>query len=203
MRAKPEQIIQNILAHMRDHVQLMSGSQPADGFIIAGLVHILGNQYDSISQCEDKDEELSGPRMGLLIRLIEEEQHHHPEGVTPTVLSQGQHVSRNTISALLKGLEEQGLIERRLDPKDHRLFRIKITSTGKELVNRRAPARIQHMNEMVAVLTPEERTQLIRLMSKLFISLLAVHQGCPPEPVESDLAEEQAVPEIVKGGILA
>ncbi len=156
---------------MREHACSMSGANETDGFVISGLVHIIANMYDHLAAVEPGGDELSGPRMGLLIRLAEEERRGNTEGITPTTLSRHQHVSRNTISALLRGLEDQGLIERRLDSKDRRLFRIRITGDGKRMIRERAPAWIANANRLAENLSPEERNQLINLLSKLFVSI--------------------------------
>lgn len=57
------------------------------------------------------------PRWGLLMRLYIEEVSGNMSGLSPSQLSHYQHVSKNTVSALLRGLEEQGLIARQARPK--------------------------------------------------------------------------------------
>lgn len=162
--------ITRILAHMKEHVMNLTGKDQAAGLQIAGLIRILANQYDKMMLRPD-DDELSGPRMGVLVRLMEEDRRGNHGGITPTDLSYGEHVSRNTISALLRGLEEQGLIERQLDPTDLRLFRIRLTEAGRTAVETTAPPRIDMASQMIAGLTPDEQDQLIELLSKLFVSL--------------------------------
>lgn len=115
---------------------------------------------------------LSGPRMRILIRLLIEEQFGNQEGINPTSLSHFQRVSKNTISALLRGLEEQGLIRRNLDRQDLRAFRIQITDAGREMVMKTAPRRIESLNRLLSALTPEERAQLTALLDKLQQTLL-------------------------------
>jgi DNA-binding MarR family transcriptional regulator len=102
-----------------------------------------------------------------MMRLLVEEEMGNPEGVTPTVLSHFQRVSKNTVSALLRGLEEQGLIQRDLDPADLRVFRIQLTNAGRELVLKTTPRRIEWINELLGGLEPEERVQLAALLEKL------------------------------------
>ena len=104
---------------------------------------------------------LSGPRWILLFRLLAEERSGCGEGVSPTHLSQRQNVSKNTISVLLRGLEEQGLIERSLVPDDRRAFHIHLTDVGRTLVETTAPADIAFLNEMTAGLTPRKTLNLL------------------------------------------
>ncbi len=111
-----------------------------------------------------------------------------PEGITPTELSHFQRVSKNTISALLRGLEEQGLIQRNLDSEDLRVFRIQLTDAGRALVLNTAPNRIAGLNKLLSGLNPEEREQLILLLEKLRLELKAcVHH--PEKVIEKEFKE--------------
>ncbi len=177
---KDSAAINCILQGMHDHVARLAGDESAAGFQIAGLIRILANQYDNIISRQDGEDDLSGPRMGVLVRLFDEEQRGNLEGITPTVLSHNQYVSRNTISALLRGLEDQGLIERRLDPVDRRLFRIRLTETGRAAVKTLGPQRVAAANQIVSGLSPEEQEELIGLLTKLFGSIHTYCQ-CPIE----------------------
>ena len=60
--------------------------------------------------------------------------------MSPTHLSRCQSVSKNTISSLIGGLEEQGLVERELDRDDKRVFRIHLTDAGRQAVRRPRPS---------------------------------------------------------------
>ena len=69
--------------------------------------------------------------------LYVEEQRGKSLGLPPSYLSRCQDVTKNTISVLLRGLEDQGWIERTLDPDDRRVFRIRLTPAGRELIRTR------------------------------------------------------------------
>lgn len=159
-----EQIIANIkkLFHIED----------TSGIVLFSTLQRIAH-LSEILDCHPSDElDLSGPRWRLLLRLFAEEQMGKAEGLTPTVLSRSQRVSKNTISALLRGLEDQGLIQRVLDPKDLRVFRIQLTPAGRKLVMDTAPQRIEGLNQLLSGLNPEERIQLSALLEKLLHSLV-------------------------------
>ena len=132
--------------------------------------------------------ELSGPRWRLMSRLYIEEKLGSLEGITPTVLSLSQRVSKNTISALLRGLEEQDLIHRNLDPVDRRVFRIQLTENGRSLILKSAPGRVARLNTIFSGLNQAEKGHLLALLDKLHASLLnQVHSRqfpgqCPEAP---------------------
>lgn len=141
----------------------------------------------------DEGRELSGPRWRLLMRLLVEEQNGNTEGLTPTMLSRWQHVTKNTISALLRGLESQGLIQRTLVPSDLRAFRIRLTPAGREYLYANAGQRLQNLQQIFSDLDPRELEQLITLLNKLHRSLsgqvhLSIKDPIPDLPVQK--AEE-------------
>lgn len=96
------------------------------------------------------------------------------EGLNPTTLSHAHRVSKNTISALVRGLEEQGLVQRNLEPTDFRKFRIQLTDTGRELITKSGPGRVEKYNQLAKHMTLEERNQLINLLIKLHHSLTEI-----------------------------
>ena len=104
--------------------------------------------------------------------LIGDEQLGRKEGITPTLLSRYQSVSKNTISALLRGLEEQGFIQRALDPVDHRIFRIQLTPAGRQFVQTTSPDRMMYLNQLVSGLKVDERGSSL-LCWKEYCSMLA------------------------------
>lgn len=171
--------IEEIRAHMRDHVHQVSTGNPTVGIEIYWLIRVIANMYETMHTVQYGGQELSGPRIGLLFRLFGEEHINNSDGVTPSELSQNQNVSRNTISALLRGLEDQKLIERQLDPHDRRHFRIRLSEDGRNLVKKLGPEHIGHFNQVTSALTLDEQSQLLQLLSKLFNSLRATCQVCP------------------------
>ena len=156
---------------IRSLVQSLAGDAEMTGLELIRWLHMVTNAYAGAADEQLRDAGLSGPRWVLLFRLLAEERCGCGEGISPTHLSQRQNVSKNTISVLLRGLEEQGLIERTLVPDDRRAFQIRLTDAGRTLVETTAPAHIAFLNEMTAGLTAEENAQLIDLLQKLHRSL--------------------------------
>lgn len=115
--------------------------------------------------------EISMPRWRVLLHLFMAERTHAGCGLTPTELSHFQQVSKNTISSLLRGLEEQGMILRETDPKDLRLFHIHLTDAGRQVVLNSAPGRIEGLNRLLSDLPAEDCRQLLALLARLHISM--------------------------------
>lgn len=156
-----------VRALLQEHI----GDIDLGGLELLRLVKTVANLYDALADEHLRAADLSGSRLRLLLRLWIEEVHGHLEGTSPTHLSRCQNVSKNTISALLRGLEEQGLVERTLDADDRRVFRMRLTAAGRALVQATAPEHMDYLNRLPAGLTPAEREQLIELLAKLRQSL--------------------------------
>jgi DNA-binding MarR family transcriptional regulator len=153
---------------IRSLVQSLVGDAGMTGLELFRWLHMVTNAYVGAADEHLRASGLSGPRWVLLLRLLAEERCGCGEGVSPTHLSQRQNVSKNTISVLLRGLEEQGLIERSLVPDDRRAFHIHLTDAGRALVEATAPEHIAFLNAVASSLTAEESAQLIGLLQKLY-----------------------------------
>ncbi len=129
---------------------------------------------------DDQGIEISMPRWRVLLHLFMAERTGQGCGLTPTELSQFQQVSKNTISSLLRGLEEQGMITRETDPKDLRLFHIQLTDAGRQVVMNSAPRRIEGLNRLLSDLPAEDCRQLLALLTRLHVSMES--KNCQPHP---------------------
>ncbi len=153
--------------HLTKHLLSMTNGVDIKGLELSSLIRMLANYYAAIVAHKMVPGELSGPRMGILIRLLVAEKSGNLDGINPTALSHFQNVKKNTISSLLRGLEESGYVERNLDPNDKRVFLIRITEKGRKMMETVGPQRLTMMNDLASDLTDDEKTQLIFLLEKL------------------------------------
>jgi len=163
--------VQRSRAFVRRHLKDLLGLEDTSGVELVALVRATAHLYELAESQRCAEVELSGPRWGLLLFLMARERMGNREGVTPTSLSRFQGVSKNSISSLLRGLEEQGYIQRTLDPDDYRVFRIQLTDAGRRVVQSLAPERLAGINRLASDLSGEERQQLITLLEKLHHSV--------------------------------
>jgi len=154
----------------------LAGDADLAGMELLRRVSRVANLYDAILNRIFRASHLSGARWRLLVNLLSDEMRRGPCGLSPTVLSQRQDVSKNNMTSLLRSLEEQGLVERALDPSDLRVFRIRLSSAGREIVRGSAAQHFQELNELLAGLTAAERSELIELLDRLYQSLVE-HRG--------------------------
>ena len=158
--------------------QLLSGAglTHPHGMEILRLVKMCAGTYDRILGERLRDEEISLAQWRILIRLYLAERNHQP-ALSPTDLAHSQCVSKNTISAHLRALEEARLIERQLDPRDLRAFRIRLTSESRSLIRASTPLHFDFLNDLVGQLSAPERAMLQNLLTRLLESLQRDREG--------------------------
>ena len=105
--------------------------------------------------------EFTRPQAGLL-RLISREPGQSQQAVARRL---GTPPSR--LVALVDGLEQRGLIERRRNPGDRRNYALQPTAAGEEAMTALSQASLEHEQAISAPLTEAERAQLSKLLGKL------------------------------------
>ncbi len=172
-----EDSVQQMHSHIRDYVTTILGDKDMDtsGIELVSLLSRVQNSFEAQNVERVQSNELSGARWVILMRLLTDERRGN-RNATPTYLSRCQNVSKNTISVLLHGLEEMGLIQRTADPVDKRICHIQLTEAGRSLVETSTPGHLTHLNTLVSDLSPEEKKELITLLEKLYRSLLIHRQ---------------------------
>lgn len=110
---------------------------------------------------------LSYAKYRLLMGLLFSEQAEGRPELNPSEISERQGTSRNTISALIRDLEEEGLIARTLDPVDRRRFNIRLTENGRSLVRDHASRHLHIITQCFSSLTAAEQGQLSDLLAKI------------------------------------
>jgi len=110
---------------------------------------------------------LSSAQYRILMHLFFQEEMSERLQLNPSEISKRQGVSPNTISALIRHLEEDELVERNLDPTDRRRFNISLTEDGRDLVRAYAREHLETIGQCFEALTTPEREELIQLLFKM------------------------------------
>ena len=82
-------------------------------------------------------------------------------------------VPLSTATRIVDGLVNVNFIERINDANDRRVVRVQMTKVGREIYQNAMDFNKQRISHMLYKFTPEEQTQLLYLMNKLFDSLTA------------------------------
>jgi DNA-binding MarR family transcriptional regulator len=110
---------------------------------------------------------LSHPQYRILLSLLRAEHFGDEGGLNPSEISRTLGVSRNAVSALVRSLEQAGLIARSLDPADRRRFDLTLTEAGRDLARRHARHHTATIGRCFESFDEGERGELARLLHKL------------------------------------
>ena len=102
------------------------------------------------------------PRFDLMAQLD-----RHPEGIKMRELSRLLMVTGGNVTGLADRLADEGLIERRDDPRDRRAYYVSLTAKGREQFRSMAKEHEQWVTGLFATLKPQELQQLWELLGKL------------------------------------
>ena len=111
---------------------------------------------------------LTAPRAGLLMGLAAK-----GEAVGMGELGEHLGLSPRSMTVLVDGLSKEGLLRRIPHERDRRITLVEITAAGKEMVDQALGPAQDAAAALFEDLTPAERTELLRLMTKLMDSIQA------------------------------
>ncbi len=120
---------------------------------------------------------LSWAKFRMLLELVRHEQNGSDEGMQPSELSARQDISRNTVSALIASLEEEGLISRELHSTDRRKFVIRLTSKGRKVLKSKLASEFLLVTDCFSEFSVSERATLLQLLTRLNSDLAAKIQA--------------------------
>jgi len=110
---------------------------------------------------------ISYARFRLLMHLLFAEEIDGRSELNPSEISEKQGISRNTVSSLIRELENEELIDRHLDKKDRRRFKIRLTENGRLRVHNHASEHFQCIANSFSSLTTDEQETLAHLLNKI------------------------------------
>jgi DNA-binding MarR family transcriptional regulator len=128
-----------------------------------------------------------GPREFTLLRVVAAS-----AGQSQQTLAERLAVPPSRMVAIVDGLEDGGLLERRPHPNDRRVHALHLTAKGRRVLARAAQVAIEYEAQLCSELDEEERELLIDLLHKLQgerLPLRGVHpglaEGHPGQSLES------------------
>ncbi len=110
---------------------------------------------------------LSLAQWRILSHILFSEVMEGRSGMNPSEISKLHGTNRNTVSGLIRRLEQAGYVERELDLVDKRKFNICLTESGRQLVYDNSQRHFAALEEMFGVLSDEELVQFGRIFTKL------------------------------------
>ena len=129
-----------------------------------------------------------GPREWTLLRHVSQS-----EGQSQQALAEVLGMPASGMVALVDGLEQAGLLERRPSPTDRRVRALYMTAKGARTLKRAVEVAIAYETELCAGLEADEREQLIDLLQKLQAKRVArrgVHPGMATPEHSAELRDD-------------
>jgi DNA-binding MarR family transcriptional regulator len=105
--------------------------------------------------------ELTPPDAGIL-RLL-----RVAAGLSQQELAAKLQIHPSRLVAILDNLEKRGLVERRANPDDRRLYSLHLTKDGGELLERIGKVAREHQDALLTALNREERNELTTLLLRI------------------------------------
>ena len=92
---------------------------------------------------------------------------HEEDDLSMKALGERLGLSIAAISRAADELVQRGLMDRTEDPADRRIKRLRLTSQGRELVQKMRELRMAGFEQFVATLSPKERNQLAKALEPI------------------------------------
>jgi len=89
------------------------------------------------------------------------------DGMSQRDLAQNMHLSRPTVTVMLKAMEAHDVVERRVDEKDQRITRVFLTEKGRTLAEQAQEGIASYINTSIGALSEKDRRELDRLLGEL------------------------------------
>lgn len=86
------------------------------------------------------------------------------QGITQQQLADRLLVTKGNVCGLLNRMEKEGLVERRADPEDKRVWPLFLTASGRELIDRVRPAHLEFMTRLLSGLPTADQRRLLLLL---------------------------------------
>ena len=134
---------------------------------LMGDMRRISHSIHQISSASIANSGLTEAQYQVLMSLFMSEHIEDRSELNPSEISKWRGTSRNTISSLIRGLEDDGLVERHLDQQDRRKFNISLTENGRSIISKYAHLQFRSVGNSFNKLTQEEQDTLSSLLNKL------------------------------------
>jgi MarR family transcriptional regulator, transcriptional regulator for hemolysin len=153
----------------------MTSRQPerSFGFLIADVARLMTRNFDRRAQKIG----LSRAQWQVLAWL------KHNEGISQTKLADLLEISPMTLVRLIDRLQARGLVERRPDPADRRIYRLHLAQTAHPMLEQLWRMGTETRRQALPDISPEEEAMLIEILGRMRRNLTEAKGGAGEAPV--------------------
>ena len=139
---------------------------------VESCIALLRTVADVSKVLEDhfQEYEISEGKFTILMLLYRQSDYH----LSPIELSKKAEVTKGTMTGLIAGLENQGLVEKQTNESDKRSYLVKLSSKGLKLLNDILPEHYKLIGEIMSVLDDnqlKEMSSSLNLISKKLVKM--------------------------------
>jgi DNA-binding MarR family transcriptional regulator len=151
---------------LRDFIRQVSPEADPTSIALFGLLMEIRTRLMQAAERNLDAAGLSWAKLRLLMHLGKQE-HVTGSGLLPSELSRMQNISRNTVSALINGLEAEGLVTREPHSSDRRKLVIRLTPQGRAVLKSELGKHLRFVSQCFGVLDRPQRDMLFDLLASL------------------------------------
>jgi DNA-binding MarR family transcriptional regulator len=148
----------------RRGLRVLRGSpSPAEGAGVSAmiaLVHVYGRLEEALARML-RSHDLTVSHYDVLMCL------RNGEGISQQEVSRRVLMTKGNICVIVQKLEAQGLVERRSDPTDQRVYRLYLSDDGRRALARIHPEHHALMTTLLDGFTPDDEAMLYSLLNRI------------------------------------
>ena len=125
------------------------------------LLHRAGQRADGLFARHLGSDDLT-PRQFMVLQAVAEN-----EGLSQMDIMAATGIDRSSVADLVRRLVKQGLLRRRRQKRDTRLFAVRLTPEGKKALTLGAPAAAATEEALLASVLPGQRPEFLRVIKTM------------------------------------
>jgi DNA-binding MarR family transcriptional regulator len=129
------------------------------------LLHRAGQRADELFSATMGQNDLT-PRQFAVLKSVAKS-----EDLSQTALVQDTGIDRSTLADIVRRLIKKGLLQRRRTSHDARMYAVRLTSAGRDLLKAAEPAARSTEEQLLSVLPVRQRSAMIEALSTLVTAL--------------------------------
>jgi DNA-binding MarR family transcriptional regulator len=123
------------------------------------LLHRAGQRADGLFAQHLGSDDLT-PRQFMVLQAVDEN-----EGLSQVDIMAATGIDRSSVTDLVRRLVKQGLLRRRRQKRDTRLYAVRLTPEGRKALTAGAPAAAAAEEDLMGAVLPAQRQEFLRILT--------------------------------------
>ena len=147
---------------LEQHARMIPEINPPEVLAMLRVLQASEEIHSSIAGILEEKYQLSEGKLRVMIVL-----HQYSQGIAPSLLAERTGVTRATISAMVRRMKRDGLVDSVSDQEDGRGKRLTLTTKGRAFMDDVLPDHYLRISKLMGKLSTAEQEELIRLLKKI------------------------------------